>query len=966
MSAQKTTRRGRPRLTPSRLVQDNVLTEANDRFQFVKLESKRLRALKKAGLEALCQQEGIDYKTVEATADELAELRATARFGKCFDCRPSVLNDARYGESEGVYRDAVLNLVLAGEIPWGAKLCSYLKRVRGECLDFATCTGPLVYVNISAWTKHMYVGATSRSLEVRWRERVFRVRNVEVIETERRNERLYKWLRRCGLENYVALPLLRCSSVQLFELGWFLIRLISPHLNCRNRPKKFRKCRAGKRERRRKWGRVVKKGIAVQSTHSFKPLLTKFLSHPPQRKDLLSWDLDKLVCLYSAVRSFSEKRSRYSLRCILSGVIRRKFGVNVRCRLVVKIVYDVTLRKASARKLAAGLVMQLSLSEEWKRMILRRMRVVWIKNKSIGDILHNFRDAARLDEVQCDCERMDEDLPRVDGHVCFRPSEVDFVPTRLKNSKNIPRPSSDRIIGSLKSQVLQSFDYLLQHSGTSRGELAAMMTRDTVLGCFNGMGCEMGSVCKTEDVERWKCRFGNLVCCPIDHNPGDSLLCCRVSYREGMDKMFLSNVGFELCDKDETESNDANGRRYKECGFQKLGRWNGHGKVGKCYIIPKHKDVRKWRPICPLWEECGVTASKRIARAVNQMLWSLPMRSNFNMKSTEELMGRIALANKELKAGEGFVSAAFDIKEMFCNLPHVAVIEAVRWVVDFWTAEECKGVMVRARGKGTKMKLGKSQVGWQTISFDVIVKFVEFELSCTYINACGKLLRQHTGIPMGKSSSPALACLLSAYSEFMFLSALGSMRPLTYGARIVDDVSIFVRYTKGDAISKQAAEGVIRVFKDCYNENLTLERTDSGPFWQSLGCVVGVCEGPEGIVSAATHKNQAAVHGGRLIYQNLQDFCTYSSREQKLAVVSSFLYRAKKFTTMVGAEAIFLLTLKIELRKRGFPDCYFDSAVRTFSDKFGGIWEEWVVCLTGWDVNWGFAGGLNGSLRCHR
>ncbi|GBG80874.1 hypothetical protein CBR_g31430 [Chara braunii] len=319
------------------------------------------------------------------------------------------------------------------------------------------------------------------------------------------------------------------------------------------------------------------------------------------------------------------------------------------------------------------------------------------------------------------------------------------------------------------------------------------------------------------------------------------------------------------------------------------------------------------------------------------------------MKSTEELVTRIKEANKDLRKDEEFVSAAYDIKEMFCNLPHYVLMEAVRWITDFWVLQGAKGVMLKNKGKEAKIRMGECQVGWTETRFVEVVRFVEFDLGCTYVMAGGRILKQRIGIPMGKASSPALACLLSAHAEFTFLNSLGMERYLTYGARIVDDISIFVRCKKGDVVSKKKAERVIEKFERCYHENLTLERTDKGSFWEFLGCVVGVKDWPEGIVCAATHKNQVGVQSGRLAFQNLQDYCTYSSRQQKLAVISSFLYRAKRYTTMQGAEAVFLFALKIELRLRGFPDEYFDTALRSFSKKFGGLWEGWVLCLTGWD-----------------
>ncbi|GBG91278.1 hypothetical protein CBR_g52163 [Chara braunii] len=414
-----------------------------------------------------------------------------------------------------------------------------------------------------------------------------------------------------------------------------------------------------------------------------------------------------------------------------------------------------------------------------------------------------------------------------------------------------------------------------------------------------------------------------------------------------MDSLFLSNPGFVLC-QDESAAMESCAARFREEGFERLGKWNPAGDLGQSYSIPKHKDITKWRPICPTHSECGVRASKRAAQSINELLWDLPSATNFNLKSMADLAATVGKVNKELRKGECFLSAAFDIKEMFCNLPHDAIMKAVRWVVDFWMIQGCKGVLVNQRGKGAKLRFGGVQSGWISIPFATLVDFVKFDLDCTFFKACGQLLQQKVGIPMGKSSSPALACLLCVYNEFLFLSSLGCDRRLISGIRMVDDVSVFVRYRDGNSKSEAVAQSILSRFRFCYDSNLVLECTSDGDCWDFLGCVLKVLDWPWGIQCVALNKNQRFFKEDRLRFQSLQDYSSFSCREQKMAVICSCLHRAKAYTTMAGMEVVFLLTLKIELRRRDFPDEYFDNALPNFSCKFGGIWEDWVTYLTVW------------------
>ncbi|GBG69216.1 hypothetical protein CBR_g3915 [Chara braunii] len=59
----------------------NTATEVNDREEFIEEEKKKLRMLRKAGLEPLCKEAGIKVGRVEETICELVQYRAKLRFG---------------------------------------------------------------------------------------------------------------------------------------------------------------------------------------------------------------------------------------------------------------------------------------------------------------------------------------------------------------------------------------------------------------------------------------------------------------------------------------------------------------------------------------------------------------------------------------------------------------------------------------------------------------------------------------------------------------------------------------------------------------------------------------------------------------------------------------------------------------------------------------------------------------------
>ncbi|GBG77286.1 hypothetical protein CBR_g23615 [Chara braunii] len=96
----KTGRKGRVKMTPGRLPRpDGVSKSVNDKFVFLQDERKRMKALKKTGLELLCQEEGIKYKTIEVTVEELAQLYAEGAFGGSSETGERINSGQRPGKA---------------------------------------------------------------------------------------------------------------------------------------------------------------------------------------------------------------------------------------------------------------------------------------------------------------------------------------------------------------------------------------------------------------------------------------------------------------------------------------------------------------------------------------------------------------------------------------------------------------------------------------------------------------------------------------------------------------------------------------------------------------------------------------------------------------------------------------------------------------------------------------------------
>ncbi|GBG68658.1 hypothetical protein CBR_g3199 [Chara braunii] len=254
------------------------------------------------------------------------------------------------------------------------------------------------------------------------------------------------------------------------------------------------------------------------------------------------------------------------------------------------------------------------------------------------------------------------------------------------------------------------------------------------------------------------------------------------------------------------------------------------GKIGQAYVLPKDKDLDRWRPISPAVHDPASLAGARVGRAVRYMLLCFQKGHHFDLKSTDDLRGRFEQIRIDLgKKGGDVLARSYDIKDMFAKLSHEVVLDAVRWLSDFHITRGMLGVQVSRRGKLCAMtRIRRKQEGFVLMTFGQIERAVKYELGNTYIRSAGVILRQQFGIPMGRSSSPALACLVCARAESDFLGSLGRDAALVRGVRMIDDVSIFVACSLSDGVTHVKDVQVLERFEGCYDRNLKLVRKGEG------------------------------------------------------------------------------------------------------------------------------------------
>ncbi|GBG70970.1 hypothetical protein CBR_g8270 [Chara braunii] len=570
--------------------------------------------------------------------------------------------------------------------------------------------------------------------------------------------------------------------------------------------------------------------MRVRERTSGNPVLKKqlyqLLKCPWSKKKLDDLQLDQLIDLYQETKCITRKCSRKSLRDTIDKVLKRKFGVNLRRRVVVGVKYDDRISRAEIRKYLVKKIGEQSLLPAEAKPRCQKLRMVWRKNQTVGCLLHNHRRFSRLLATVCSCA--DLQLPRQGEHVAFRLSSRGEVDSRIRNAKNVVRG-----IDSSNEEIKLCTEL---NEEMKKAGLEPTWTLHQARSCIQKRrGSQDGLI---DEVEKVKQKWDGLVFCQLDKNPSETLVMCPVLYEEAMRTMFWENKAFDPVWRREEEVMVKAKKEFEEKGLTTVGSWNGKGSWGKAYVLPKHKDTSKFRPISPSFPKPARLANQRVTRALNLLLFSLPKNCNFNLKSTNLMKSRLDDVNKwasKKKKGE-LKGVAYDIKEMSSRLPHDSVRKAIDCILSVFERKGKKHLLVRTRGKGASFGVKKGEEGWVKITFEMIRQMVDFDLSNAFIWVSDRLIRRREGIPMGKSSSPPIACILCAFYEFKFLNSLGKDVGLVRGIRLVDDVSLFV-WQGWDKKNRGKVDDIISRFEKAYDPKLALKKTDDGQNeWSFLGC----------------------------------------------------------------------------------------------------------------------------------
>jgi hypothetical protein len=365
----------------------------------------------------------------------------------------------------------------------------------------------------------------------------------------------------------------------------------------------------------------------------------------------------------------------------------------------------------------------------------------------------------------------------------------------------------------------------------------------------------------------------------LDKNGGAGIICCARRHWEHSRKAFWDDPHYERADQNK-ETLIENMKEQINSLPKNVKSWKKDADLPYSYILLKNKDLNKSRPIVSYMHHGAKPLLNATARALYFLLEQIPPSSHFNMSRTMDFKSKfMTIAKRWEKAGHNVHFRSGDVKNMYTELPHDEIMNAVDWLLSLTLPKgRFKTVSVMKRGRrGVRYGANNSPSTMHSLDSETIRRVVEFDLqNCLF--SIGKInLRQVIGIPMGSPLSPVLAVLLCAFYESNFLQQLSrEQRKSIAGFRYVDDVFLA---SKGD---------IQPLWEDlqlnCYHENLVLEETGASPQADFLECIIENTE--KGISTRFRNKNEHAMESlGKQTFLNVQPWKSYIGKVTKRATV---------------------------------------------------------------------------------
>lgn len=582
---------------------------------------------------------------------------------------------------------------------------------------------------------------------------------------------------------------------------------------------------------------------------------------------------------------------RRNVKKILCTIIEWKYNIRILNKFYLKIPY----LNISKEELKQELKQLLILYPKFiRKIIFQKIRIVFTKRKNIGDILLNhIKYCSRINSrlPLCNCKINSKDPKK---HEIFRLEDIDFLTDEEKQLiriKDIPLPHSPNNYFNIKTAIT---NLIIKIGKCINDEVKHNIERISLV-VTKTKKKEKNQYIKEIDILRIKTKLKNWIIAPLDKNSGSIAIICPYLYRdmcfanfrwEGPTKKFKKVINKASIEDNIFQFN----KMMKLFPFKK-------GTLPIAYIIPKNKNLNKYRPIISYSNHSLKKLLKIASRGLFHILKNIKSIKHFNITKSTEFMEFIK--DIKLKSSKQYMLIKGDIKEMFSNIPHEELKKTINWFINIYKQEHNSEIIsIKVNGKietYTGYYDGKKKRLFKEITLDQIKNIAFFDIDNAFMKFGNYILKQIIGIPMGSPISPILATLYCSRAEYYFLTSI-NMNLKIQGVRYIDDILLIIESkTKKDFNIK--VENIIKDLDGLYKNNsgVKLEIEEKGEKVNFLENEVSIYNNK--IEIDYINKNEKSIEEkNKQSITRLKSYHSFDPIEQKIGTIIGFFIRVYRLT----------------------------------------------------------------------
>jgi hypothetical protein len=299
-------------------------------------------------------------------------------------------------------------------------------------------------------------------------------------------------------------------------------------------------------------------------------------------------------------------------------------------------------------------------------------------------------------------------------------------------------------------------------------------------------------LCKASRVHACARKIGtNTVSFFCDKNGGVGSLCCPVVAWHALHAKLWANKDYKHSTLTTTELYAQHYSAYLKGKWNKFARYRKAGDpYSNPFIIPKFKNLEKWRPILSSFTHCLKPVHSRVCTALNLCLTIIATDSPLYANTLSTFAAALSsIAQWQNIVTENSVEEmevtgyAGDISSMFDKLDGDVVLKALAYVLDRAAASVVRRYNLRRNIRNfvtihlsdtTRHGIGISYYGESsvTMSFEQIVDVCTYYIKNTYFLMSGVLIQLLLGIPQGGPLSGPLSQIFTVHCEYNMHNSL--------------------------------------------------------------------------------------------------------------------------------------------------------------------------------------------------